>query len=1107
MSTPPDASPVTRPASGHAVPDPDQAAVIDARDDTLLVLAGPGTGRTFTALRVIVEAVTRGEVSAGRCLLLSPTRRSAGDLRDRLSGLLAATVDRPLVRTPSALAFALLRRHAGLTGEPLPRLLSGAEQDAVLGELLAGHRRAERLDQGPGGDVGAGIGVSGPDWPASVRGALGTRAFRDELRDLLMRVVEQGLEAGDLRELGRRHDRPEWVAAADVMDEYDQVTALSSPGAHDAAWVVARAADLLEDEDEDGAAPDGAERIDLVVVDDAHELTAPAARIVRSLARRGARVVLLGDGDLTVQAFRGADPARFVRLAQDLGARRLVLTRPHRQTGVAAQAADLIRAQIGAAHGLEHRITPGEPPPGDPGTTLDIDILPSAAQEARLVAGILRRAHLRDGVPWSDLAVVVRSTRVAAAVQRALGAGGVPYVETTRVTPLRDEPAARGLLDALDLVLRLAGSPSADHVTVPSVTDAESPGALSESLAHDVVTGPLCGADSVTLRGLRRALRRRTDPSVPDLLAAGLRRAVLRDVDGDDGCEDDAADPDAALAPLHALARILRPGLMAAREPSGSAEDVLWAIWHASPLAARWRTDALAGGVGGERADRALDAVVALMEAAGAYTDRWPGSGAQAFLDQVRGQEVAADSLVPGAPRTDHVEVLTPQSAAGRSWHTVVIAGVQEGVWPDLRLRGSLLGSERLNDLVAGSSPGDAPARSEQVRAVRHDETRQFHLALTRARRRVHLTAVLDETESPSPYLDLLATLTDDALDDGERWRLSSPGSDLTLRGTVAQLRRSLVRATRSGDHAARDRHAALLAVLAAAGVPGADPLAWAGAREDTSERPLVPAGGTVRLSPSQSNTLQDCALQWFLTTRGGNRASTFDSARGTLVHEICAEFAEATVEDLHAELDRRWPELGAGQAWHEQVEYDRTRAMLTRFAAYRRLSAEEGWGLAGVERDVDVRIPLAGAPDPHRSEEPPGPAEVRLAGRADRVEVRDGHVRIVDLKTSRNARSQGRTDADGQLGLYQVAVTEGAVPEGSVPGGGVLVTLGHKVASGVRTNAQAPLDPGGQTWAHELLRESAQAASGRRFQAVAGPECRRCPVAASCPVNEPDEE
>src|SRR5690606_6232637 len=125
------------------------------------------------------------------------------------------------------------------------------------------------------------------------------RGFRDQLRDLLMRAVEHGLEPDQLADLGRRHDRQDWVAAAAVLREYDEVTALRSPGTYDPAWICTAAADLLE---EDPSALDRLRRtVRFLVVDDAQELTASAGRLLEVLAGRGVDTVLLGDGDTTVE--------------------------------------------------------------------------------------------------------------------------------------------------------------------------------------------------------------------------------------------------------------------------------------------------------------------------------------------------------------------------------------------------------------------------------------------------------------------------------------------------------------------------------------------------------------------------------------------------------------------------------------------------------------------------------------------------------------------------------------------------------------------------------------------------------------------------------------
>ena len=140
----------------------------------------------------------------------------------------------------------------------------------------------------------------------------------------------------------------------------------------------------------------------------------------------------------------------------------------------------------------------------------------------------------------------------------------------------------------------------------------------------------------------------------------------------------------------------------------GSAEDVLWAIWAASGLAAQWQQASAAGGAAGAAADRDLDAVLPLFDTAARFTDRLPPGAPALFPDSLSGQEIAGDTLAERAVRDDCVRVLTahrPRAWSGTWWWS---PGVQEETWPDLRMRGSLLGVDELAE--AASGPGGEAA-------------------------------------------------------------------------------------------------------------------------------------------------------------------------------------------------------------------------------------------------------------------------------------------------------------------------------------------------------------------------------------------------------------
>lgn len=1042
--------------------DATQAAALRSGARVLRVLGGPGTGKSTLAVELVLEAVRSG-ARADECLVVTSTRAAAADLRQRVTARLAGTSTESSARTWQAFGFAVLRSEAALHGDPAPRLLNGPEQDVILRDLLAGHAA---------GDAPA------PEWPESVREALTTRGLRSELRDLLMRAVEHGLGPDELRALGLEHGRPEWVAGAQVLREYDEVTALSRHGAYDPAWVLTAACDLLDD---DPLALERLhERLRVVVVDDAQEMTSAAGRLLTVVAHGGPRVVLLGDPDSAVQTFRGGDP-RFLadgwqalaahgRTPVPGGTETVVLAQSHRLPSTVAEAARRVSRRIGALGGGAQRAAA----PAREGGSVEVALLRSVAQEATHVGAILRRAHLVEGVPWHEMAVVVRGQARSSTMRRMLAAAGVPLASGVSETPVRDEAAVRPLLAILREVLAIARA------------SADEPHRIDPVVAADLLLSPIGGVDAVGLRRLRRVLRRdelesgggrSSDELLAELLVEPARAALMGSV----------------ARPAARIASAVAAGVAAARtSDNGSwargvtAEHVLWAVWQGTGQADPWRRTALAGGPGSDRPDRDLDAVLALFDAAAAFVDRLPQAGPDQFLDHVSGQDVPGDTLVARAQAGSRVEVLTPQSAAGRQWRLVVVAGVQEGAWPDLRLRGSLLGSQDLVDVVAGRAEGFRAAQA----AIRYDETRLFHVALTRATERLVVTAVGNEDEQPSVYLDLVDP--PQAIDLAHEVR---PHTELRramhLTGLVGELRREVV----DPGPGVSERAAGLLADAAEAGVAGADPATWWALRDLSSEAPVRPADAPVRVSPSKVEYFRQCAVRWFLSSVGGEGPPQGAATIGTLVHDIVAEHPDAPLDDLRHHVDTRWPRLGLPRGWVTERKRQEAHDMVARYAAYRSLARGASWDAVGHETDFAVTV---------------GRAQVR--GRVDRIE-RDpaGRLRVVDLKTGSNKLSRADIDQHGQLGAYQVAVAEGGFAElGRESGGAALVQIGKGARlKGLKPAVQqqpAVSQADDPDWARALVEATATAMGSATFTATAGQWCNTCALKTSCPV-QPEGE
>ncbi|MBN9326540.1 MAG: PD-(D/E)XK nuclease family protein, partial [Cellulomonas sp.] len=405
--------------------------------------------------------------------------------------------------------------------------------------------------------------------------------------------------------------------------------------------------------------------------------------------------------------------------------------------------------------------------------------------------------------------------------------------------------------------------------------------------------------------------------------------------------------------------------------------------------------------------------------------------------------------------RHQAVSVLTPAGAAGREWDVVAVTGVQEGVWPDLRLRDSMLGAAALVDLLDGRA-GASDGRGDPVQAraaVLADELRSFTVACSRARRRLLVTAVADTDQQPSPFLDLVQPPEQE---DGAERRTTAP-APLDLRGLVASLRASLVASVADGHP---DRAAArTLARLAAAGVEGADPAEWSGLAQPSSDTPLWDEDTRVPVSPSRIEAAQRCTLRWALESAGGTPADSGQQTLGTLVHAIAQELPRGTRTELREALDRRWSELGLGDGWPARAARRRAEQMVDRLADYVQTAGEP----LLVEAEFTLTTERA-----------------LVRGSADRVErAADGAVRVIDLKTGRTPPPQSEAEANPQLAAYQLAVEGGAFEElapGTSSADARLVYLGSGKKAAQRV--QPPIGPevDGPSWARTMIDEVAGA-------------------------------
>ncbi|KOG28811.1 DNA helicase UvrD [Streptomyces resistomycificus] len=1121
--------------------------MVDHATGPLLVLAGPGTGKTTTLVESVASRIARGGDPA-RVLVLTFSRKAAVELRDRMA-LRVGAARAPQATTFHSFCYALVRAHqdTDLFVEPL-RLLSGPEQDVAVRELLAGQPDLERL------------GLAHVRWPDDLRACLTTRGFADEVRAVLARSRELGLGPGALDDFARRIGRPDWRAAAAFLAEYLDV--LDLQGVLDYAELVHRAVLLAGRPEVAGRL---AAQYDAVLVDEYQDTDPAQVRLLHALAGGGRTLVAFGDPDQSIYTFRGADvngildfPRAFPRA--DGRPAPVEVLRTSRRSGAGLLAATRLLTQrmpltrLPAEKVRAHR----ELTPARDGGGVEVYTYPTPGTELDNVADILRRAHLEDGVPWGEMAVLVRAgSRTIPSVRRALTAAGVPLDIDGDDLPLRHEPAVAPLLTALRAVAAaevvpdtpgsedvrgdeaVSGEPP-DAFEEPQPVVAERQGASGEPLpvvaerqgasgepqpataelqdafekpqpasaepqgaaeapspstswldtetALTLLASPLASMDAADLRRLGRALRdeeRAGGNPLPPPSDQLIARAL--------------AEPErlAVHDPVYARgAQRLGALLRKARERlagGGTAEEALWDLWEGTPWPARLERAARRGGAAGRNADRDLDAVCALFATAARAEERTGGRGALNFLAEIDAEDIAADTLTRRAVRPDAVRLMTAHRSKGLEWRLVVVAGVQEGLWPDLRRRGSLLEADRIgrDGLAEPLTPG----------ALLAEERRLFYVAATRARERLVVTAVkapADDGDQPSRFLTELGVEPRDVT--------GRPRRPLAVAALVAELRATTVDPRVSAPlRAAAARRLARLAALADEDgrplVPSAHPYRWWGMFEPTESKvPLRSRDQPVVLSGSALDQLANtCALQWFLGREvKADAPATAAQGFGNVVHVLADEVASghtpADLGVLMERLDSVWNALAFDAPWKSAQEKENARVALERFLKWHVMDRTGRTPVAS-EHDFDVTLEA-------------GDVEVRIRGQMDRVEADgEGRAYVVDFKTGKQAPSAAEVERHPQLAVYQLAVREGAVDEAfdgvrPEPGGAELVQLRQGAAKRdggeilPKVQAQEPLEG---EWVGDLLATAAGKVLDERFTPSAGQHCTHCAFRASC--------
>lgn len=1040
-----------------------EALAVLEDDGDALVVAAPRSGATS----LIVTAAARA-VGADDILVLAPTRARSAAIRTALMAAQVAADPTPPVpplpacATPTAAAFAVVADRSARVGRGDPTLVTGADQDALLEEIL----RDPALD-----------------WPTSLQGAVHELpGFRTEVRDVIARAAERGLGPEDLAELGRRAHRPVWSTTAGVFEAYRDVLALQAATAVDAGPRLdgAGLVDAAVQEIEAGRAPSP----DVLLVDDLHDFTRAGVRLIQAHLRAGARALITTSADQATETFRGGMPEAAGLLLESAPRplHPVTLTEAFDQDGAITVFTDRIRSRL-PLHGAPAATRrpraalpapePDEPTEPLPPCAVAAVTAPDADDEARRIATVIRALRGEDGVSLDDMLLICRSGGAADDLAASLIRRGVPVRTDRRATALRDEHAVQ----SLSAVIRTALNPSA----------------LTPDAAAALLRGAFGDADDLQLTTLRRLLLAAADTEdahSDQLLVRSLTEPGLAVRD-----EVLAAQPKRRRAWARgALAPLLRVRTMidAVRDlDSRRILDVLWAAWQASGRAGVWQRAALEDGDEGARMraavmNRRLDAMTALFTAGDRYQERQADADIAVFLAHIDDQEVPEDSLSARSALPGRLHITTPAGAADHSADTVIIAGLQEGAWPNVRIRSSVLGAADLALIADRPDLEHADLdliRSIQRESVLMDELRMMVSAASRARRRLLLTAVDSDSSAPSVLLRLAQEVT--AQHGGAAWTQpiltgEDPGPYPDPRRLIASLQRRIATAD---DDDERDRRLRQLERLITAGIPGADPHTWYHQAPST-RRPVIDDDDRLRLSPSALETAAACIRAHLLEAAADPGTAGPAQLIGTALHALAEAHPTAGPDELVRRLPDHLPRPAADAPWREHADYERAVTMADKLGQYQLAHPD----VDAVEQRFDITL-----------------GRVDLVGTIDRIEREDGQLRVVDYKTGTAAKSADAAMQDLQLAAYQTALAD---QPGSAPvAGASLVHIGTATKSAAIRH-QAPLrDHGDPDWFRTLVADIDAAVRTLPQMLHRNDHCRLCAVRSSCPLQDDGQQ
>lgn len=1057
---------------------------------SLIVRGAAGSGKTILALAAMEQLFCHHSQIIG----IAPSRSRAEYLNTaRISRKLP--ISRPFI-TPTALAFQVLKDFASARREQLPEpvLLTGSQEDARIHELLSQ--------------------VDAP-WPEYIGSEVRqTDYFCSEIRTLFAACAHWDISAQRLDELGRELAVPEWQAAAVLLSQYE-------PSFKDNSWDAARMQDragqVLGGWEQDAALLSPPQLPEWVVVDDLQDCPASTVRLLTEMGKRGTKIFALYNPDVAVETFRGGYPQGGSYLAEQLNCPQVTLEESFRETSGGLQLTDPLSHQVECDSAREQKFAE----------------FSTVSSQARAIAEYLRYQHLTRQVPWAEMAVIARNRSQIDEIVSLLRGLEIPVNERQRPILFKANHVTGALLSLFTLpgqseLAKQWGRGNPEISSVDEVSWAPSQYLLADKVIsprgkaiRHLLRSPLFSLDSLQMLRLERSLVRAgigVEAKIEDFYAAiGTPHFPVTQVEMVEGGQIYIRCHQVLTA---AIAQLDQPPLV-----------VLDKIWTLLNLEDSWCQRALAGE---EFADQALDAVIALVRHAEIWSQRHLNANMSDYCAVLSRQTQAEDVLTDTHGIGSAVALETVFSAAGRTWDTCAIIGMQDGQWPVISERGSLLRSGEISDFLHATAllsptgklqlaPGESRSRAlERERSL-------ARCALSRARSNMLVTVRCDAEDNPSIFFDNLRAHLENSKFSGAQYlgadwdqqlgadtdpeNRNRGGHQLfpSLRSLVGHLRGVLAGKT---DDETRKKAVETLAYLASQGARFANPDTWRQVGIDnswwTNPAGLKSAAGRAVISPSALEDLNECEFRWLLSRRGGQKVeATGNAAWGTLVHQIAEEMTDSSLQERLAFFYANWPQ--ETEAFFSRQDGKKREEMVRRLSRY--LDDHQTPAVTEIS-SYAVVSDLA-----------------MVAARLDRLEAGEDGIRIIDFKTGKTVPTARELADHLQLACYQL-VLEAALLGGDsrsrqmlapllaqtpeqIQSASLIYLSKHKRKARGETDyeeipkemVQAPLTEEQKGLLISNIIQAAKVVSGSVFRAVENQRCDRCSLRSCCPLQAEGEQ